>query len=73
VRSSLFVQHVLKYVHEHYKDVKASKVETNVIKEVILVWWKPPPIGWVKLNTDGACKMGEIGGCGGVIRGNDRE
>jgi hypothetical protein len=40
---------------------------------VVLVGWKLPPIWWVKLNTDGARKMGEIGGCGGVIRGRDGE
>jgi len=38
---------------------------------VILVGWKLPPKGWVKLDTDGVCKEGEIAGCGWVIRGSD--
>ncbi|KAK4285196.1 hypothetical protein QN277_001926 [Acacia crassicarpa] len=31
--------------------------------------WKPPPEGWVKINTDGAFSYFEVGvACGGVIR-----
>ncbi|GAU24057.1 hypothetical protein TSUD_388500 [Trifolium subterraneum] len=39
--------------------------------ETILVCWKPPCEEWVKLNTDGACKLCGSAGCGGVIRGSD--
>lgn len=35
--------------------------------------WKEPPIGWVKINTDGGCKDGSIAGCGGLIRGSEGE
>lgn len=35
--------------------------------------WRPPQVHWVKLNTDGACKGGNIAGCGGIIRGSDGE
>ncbi|MCI71305.1 hypothetical protein A2U01_0092568, partial [Trifolium medium] len=31
--------------------------------------WKSSGVGWVKLNTDRACKDGRIAGCGGIIRG----
>jgi len=72
-RSGLYVQHVLKYAHEYNKVVKASKVATNVTKEVVLVGWKPPPTGWVNLNTYDTCKRDEIARCGGVIRGSDGE
>ncbi|MCI24501.1 ribonuclease H protein, partial [Trifolium medium] len=50
-----------------------SKVINEVTREVRLVSWKPPPDGWVKVNTDGACKEGRIAGCGGLIRGSDGE
>jgi ribonuclease HI len=37
-------------------------------KAEIMVCWKPPMEGWVKLNTDGAYKDESAAGCGGVIR-----
>ena len=34
--------------------------------------WEKPPVGWMKLNTNGsACGKPSVAGCGGVIR-NDR-
>lgn len=40
----------------------------------IHVKWEPPPRGWYKLNTDGACCTKESrGGLGGVIRNHRRE
>jgi ribonuclease HI len=42
-------------------------------KEIVLIGWKPPPVGWVKLNSDGACKHDGSAGCGGIIRGSDGE
>jgi ribonuclease HI len=36
-----------------------------------LVGWKCPQIGWVKLNSHGACCKDGKSGCGGVIRGID--
>ena len=32
-----------------------------------------PPIGWVKINIDGAFKDGNTVGCGGLIRGSESE
>ncbi|XP_061373781.1 uncharacterized protein LOC133316100 [Gastrolobium bilobum] len=41
----------------------------NRRKEEILVHWTPPPMGCVKVNTDGSSKSGNIqGGCGGSLR-----
>lgn len=38
-------------------------------KSVIDVGWKCPPVGWVKINMDGANKDSCVAGCGGwVIR-----
>jgi hypothetical protein len=39
----------------------------------ILVRWMPPPVIWVKLNTDGSCRDDGRIGCGGVLRGSDSE
>lgn len=41
-------------------------------KQVIEVAWKPPPCGWIKLNTDVAASL-ETGraGCGGLFSGPD--
>ncbi|MCI38672.1 putative ribonuclease H protein, partial [Trifolium medium] len=38
-----------------------------------LISWKPPPHGWVRLNTDGACRDDGLIGCGGIIRGSEGE
>jgi hypothetical protein len=32
-----------------------------------MINWKPPSQGWVKLNTNGAYKEGNVARCGGVI------
>ncbi|GAU36087.1 hypothetical protein TSUD_276980 [Trifolium subterraneum] len=42
------------------------KVERNEV--MIMINWKPPSEGWVKLNIDGVYKEGSAAGCGVVIR-----
>lgn len=37
-------------------------------KSVIDVGWKCPPVGWVKINMDGANKDSCVARCGGLIR-----
>jgi len=41
--------------------------------EMTLIGWKPPSVGWVKLNLDGSCRDNGICGCGDLIRGSDGE
>jgi len=41
-------------------------------KEIIYIGWKRPPKGWIKLNSDGACKgNNETLGCGGLFCNTD--
>ncbi|GAU17445.1 hypothetical protein TSUD_233230 [Trifolium subterraneum] len=39
----------------------------------VMISWKAPPVGWVRLNTDGSCRDNDVIGWGGVLRGNDGE
>lgn len=34
------------------------------------MWWNPPVVGMMKLNTDGASKFSREAGCGRIIRDN---
>jgi hypothetical protein len=47
---------------------KCRNVMQQTTKAEIMVCWKPPMEGWVKLNTDGAYKDESAAGCSGVIR-----
>ncbi|MCI66699.1 ribonuclease H protein, partial [Trifolium medium] len=38
-----------------------------------MVAWKPPRTGWVKINTDEACREDGCTGCGGLIKGSEGE
>lgn len=41
-------------------------------RQMMYIRWVPPPVGWFKLNVDGATKGVEnIAGCRGLIRGAD--
>ena len=44
----------------------------NTIRGVVTgTSWKPPQMGWCKLNADGMTSSLGWGGCGGVIRGDE--
>ncbi|KAK2365828.1 heat shock 70 kDa protein [Trifolium repens] len=46
-----------------------NHVVTARNQSVVLIGWSPPKSQFVKLNTDGAYKVSQVAGCGGVIRG----
>jgi ribonuclease HI len=58
-------------------DYKQAKRDANTMVQRFpsqrLVYWTPPQPGWVKLNTDGSSRKHGRAGCGGLIRGVDKE
>ncbi|KAK2361139.1 heat shock 70 kDa protein [Trifolium repens] len=48
--------------------VVLQTVQQKVDRTEVMIYWKPPIEGWVKLNMDCAYKKGSSAGCGGVIR-----
>jgi ribonuclease HI len=55
-------------VKQYSEAVVLQTVQQKVDRMEVMIYWKPPLEGCVKLNTDGACKEGSSAGCGGVIR-----
>ncbi|MCI08269.1 putative non-LTR retroelement reverse transcriptase [Trifolium medium] len=53
--------------------MNVNRIIVESQRGLVLIGWKPPPNGWVKLNSDGSCKDNGIAGCGGIIRGSDGE
>jgi hypothetical protein len=47
-------------VEKMAKDYKSAVIETQMIqpatKSLVMIQWLPPEAGWVKLNSDWACK-----------------
>ncbi|PNX66918.1 hypothetical protein L195_g063278, partial [Trifolium pratense] len=42
-------------------------------QRVVVIGWNAPKEDFIKLNTDEACKVNQMAGCGGVIRGSQGE
>jgi hypothetical protein len=66
------------HIRQRAKDYQLSVVAVSqdarqVNREARLIGWKPPVGDWIKLNTDGACKDGNVAGCGGILRNNAGE
>jgi ribonuclease HI len=73
VRPSRPLPMLLKMLQEYNDAVTNSMVVAGTQKMVSLIGWKPPRESFIKLNTDGAYKVNQIAGCGGVIRGSQGE
>jgi ribonuclease HI len=66
------------HIRQRAKDYQLSVVAVSqnarqVNREARLIGWKPLVGDWIKLNTDGACKDGNVAGCGGILRNNAGE
>ena len=57
------------YMDSQYNDPPIAS--SRIVAENIS--WKPPDIGWIRLNTDDMSKGGFIAGCGGVLQGENEE
>ncbi|KAK0586448.1 hypothetical protein LWI29_007016 [Acer saccharum] len=62
---------ILKFVKD-WLDANLSG-DSSIVKKNCFIAWSPPPLGWVKLNTDGSWRpeFGSIS-AGGVIRNNEK-
>jgi hypothetical protein len=67
------VSFVLQRCREYCNAVQAKEVMAEKPRRISWVGWKPPDVGWIKLNTDGACKEAYASGCGGILRNNNGE
>jgi ribonuclease HI len=66
--------HVIQQKVQEYKNAaRLNRAMVEKPQTVALIKWNPPREGYIKLNTDGACKSGQLAGCGGVIRGSQGE
>jgi ribonuclease HI len=52
---------------------KNNKIIVEQSRTMAMIRWNPPKTNFVRLNTDGAYKVNQAAGCGGVIRGCDGE
>jgi ribonuclease HI len=64
---------VMRSMRTYNLAVRETSPQIEPRQRVVFVSWKPPPVGWVRLNTDGSCRDGGHIGCGGIIRGSDGE
>jgi ribonuclease HI len=73
VRPTTPTMFVMRNVHSYMLAEQALQTSRKTLRIEILINWKTPPVGWVKLNTDGSCGADGCIGCGGIIRGSDGE
>ncbi|CAN0876753.1 Putative ribonuclease H protein At1g65750, partial [Linum grandiflorum] len=64
------VQNLWRITHDLAHEIFSMKRISHPNREVELIGWSPPPIGWVKLNVDGSRVSAEDStAIGGVLRG----
>jgi hypothetical protein len=59
---------VLQRQHSYMLVDKALRVGSEENKVERFIRWEPPPMGWVRLNTDGSCRENGFIGCDGQRR-----
>ncbi|GAU11815.1 hypothetical protein TSUD_75660 [Trifolium subterraneum] len=60
-------------VSDYEKALRLNVVMTERNQMIAMIRWTTPRDEFIKLNTDGACKLDGSAGCGGVIRGSQGE
>jgi ribonuclease HI len=60
-------------IMEYRNATRLSNVLVEQTQTVALIKWHAPKEGFIKINTDGACRSDQLTGCGGVIRGSHGE
>jgi hypothetical protein len=67
------VQLILQKIMEYRNATRLSNVLIEQTQTLALIKWHAPKEGFIKINTDGACRSDQLAGCGGVIRGSQGE
>ncbi|PNX86941.1 hypothetical protein L195_g043024, partial [Trifolium pratense] len=53
---------IAKQINQYQQKVMMNTVSNKVARTEVMIYWKTPLEGWVKLNTDGAYKEGSVAG-----------
>jgi ribonuclease HI len=73
VRPARPVHHIMQLAGDYIKAISNSNVVALRNQTVMMVGWSPPKPMYLIINTDGAYKVNQVAGCGGVIRGSHGE
>lgn len=58
---------ILEILHQEYAEAQPSKEDSNGGSSKQTKIWKPPSLGFYKLNTDVACFKDGSGGLGSIL------
>lgn len=67
------INHVNKLVQDYEHAKTTSNINLKPHRSMSYIKWEASPVGWIKLNTDGARDKHDNTICGGIIRGDDRK
>jgi len=65
--------HITNAMKQYMQASSSACVKTVSERQECMIGWKPPLMGWVKINFDGASQGCEQAGCGGLVRGDTGE
>lgn len=72
-RPSCMISHINNLVQEYEHAKTAINISLMPHRILSFIKWEALPVGWVKLNADGARDNHGNTNSGGIIRGSDRE